>query len=120
MTVREHIERFNRSLNPKPVLSKEEIESIRDSVSDPTGLQPFMLKRIEHGEDLEGEVEHLQAAEQEERRVAEAARALRIAADEKEHRYTVKWNQINLSVAITAALFGLGGLIVSLVNMFTT
>ena len=42
MTVREHIERFNRSLNPKPVLSKEEIESIRDSVSDPTGLQPFM------------------------------------------------------------------------------
>lgn len=44
MTVREHIERFNRSLNPKPVLSKEEIESIRDSVSDPTGLQPFMKK----------------------------------------------------------------------------
>ena len=116
MTVREHIERFNRSLNPKPVLSKEEIESIRDSVSDPTGLQPFMKKR----DDLQEQVEQLQAALQEQIRLAEEERALRIAADEKEHRYTVKWNRINLSVAITAALFGLGGLIVSLVNMFTT
>ena len=120
MTVREHIERFNCSLNPKPVLSKEEIESIRDSVSDPTGLQPFMKKRIEQSEDLQEQVEQLQAALQEQIRLAEEERALRTAADEKEHRYTVKWNRINLSVAITAALFGLGGLIVSLVNMFTT
>lgn len=120
MTVREHIDRFNHVLNPKPVLSKEEIESIRDSVSDPTGLQPFMKKRIEQSDDLQEQVEQLQAALQEQIRLAEEERALRIAADEKEHRYTVKWNRINLSVAITAALFGLGGLIVSLVNMFTT
>ena len=108
MTVREHIDRFNRALNPKPVLSEEEIESIRDRVSDPTGLQPFMKKRIEQSDDLQEQVEQLQAALQEQIRLAE------------EHRYTVKWNRINLSVAITAALFGLGGLIVSLVNMFTT
>lgn len=65
MTVREHIERFNRALNPKSVLSEEEIKSIRDSVSDPTGLQPFMKKRIEQSDDLQEQVEQLQAALQE-------------------------------------------------------
>lgn len=120
MTVREHIDRFNRALNPKPVLSEEEIESIRDSVSDPTGLQPFMKKRIEQSDDLQEQVEQLQVALQEQIRFSEEERALRIAADEKEHQYAVKWNRINLSVAVAAALFGLGGFILSLVNMFTS
>lgn len=120
MNLHDHMERFNKALNPEPIMSDETIKSIRDSVSDPTALKPFMQKRIEQSDDLQEQVEQLQAALQEQIRFAEEERALRIAADEKEHQYTVKWNRINLFVAVAAALFGLGGFILSLVNMFTS
>lgn len=65
MNLHERMEIFNRALNPEPIMSDETIKSIRDSVSDPTGLKPFMKKRIEQSDDLQEQVDQLQAALQE-------------------------------------------------------
>ena len=46
----------------------------------------------------------------------EAERQLRQKADEEEHRFTLKWNRINLAVALSGVLFGLAGFLVALLK----
>lgn len=67
------------------------------------------LRRIEQEAELEFR-ESIQNQMDEERR-------LRAESDEKEHQFTLKWNRINLTVAIIGVLFGFSGFVVGLLAL---
>lgn len=60
MKLRESIKIFDSSSNQESILSDEAIRNIRDSVSDPTRLQPFIKRQIEQNDDLQEQIEQLQ------------------------------------------------------------
>lgn len=47
-------------------------------------------------------------------------RRLREESDEKEHKFTLKWNRINLTVALIGVLFGIAGFVVGLLALLAT
>jgi hypothetical protein len=70
------------------------------------------LKNIEQEAELEFR-ESIQNQMDEERR-------LREESDEKEHKFTLKWNRINLTVALIGVLFGIAGFVVGLLALLAT
>lgn len=70
------------------------------------------LKTIEQEAELEFR-ESIQNQMNEERR-------LRAESDEQEHQFTLKWNRINLTVAIIGVLFGFAGFVVGLLALLAT
>lgn len=67
------------------------------------------LRRIEQEAELEFRESMLKQLEDEQ--------TARQKADEEEHRFTQRWNRINLAVAVFAALVGVAGFVVSLVAL---
>ena len=126
MTFKDSIDLSNRFAGLDSFrLSDEDKKALRRSLSDPTGLKPFLEQQIEqndtHTEQIEHlkvalqkqieqndthtqQIEQLQAALQKQMLDAAEERRLREIADKEEHQFTLKWNRINLAVAIGAAL----------------
>jgi hypothetical protein len=69
------------------------------------------LRRIEQEAELEFRESMLKQLEDE--------RQQREKSDVEERRFALKWNRINLAVAIFAALVGTAGLVLSLVSILS-
>lgn len=67
------------------------------------------LRRIEQEAELEFRETVLKQLDEE--------RQQRGKSDAEEHKFTLKWNRINLAVAVFAALVGVAGLVVALVAL---
>lgn len=84
----------------------------------PTGLKPFIQEQVKQADEINERIQNLQVSLREQISLSHEERALRIKADVEEHSFTVKWNRINLTVALVGALIGFAGLIVALVSLF--
>ena len=142
MTFKDSIDFHNRVAELDSFrLSDEDKEALHRSLSDPTGLKPFLEQQIEqndqHTEQIEHlkaalqkqieqndthtqQIEQLQAALQKQILDAEEECRLRETADKEEHQFTLKWNWRNLTVAIAGVLFGLAGFVVGLLALLAT
>lgn len=129
MTFKDSIDFHNRVAELDSFrLSDEDKEALHRSLSDPTGLRPFLEQQIEqndqHTEQIEHlkaalqkqieqndthtqQIEQLQAALQKQIHDAEEERRLRETADKEEHEYTQTWYIRNFIVAIIAVLLAL-------------
>lgn len=129
MTFKDSIDFHNRVAELDSFrLSDEDKEALHRSLSDPTGLKPFLEQQIEqndqHTEQIEHlkaalqkqieqndthtqQIEQLQAALQKQIHDAEEERRLRETADKEEHEYTQTWYIRNFIVAIIAVLLAL-------------
>ena len=103
-----------------PLLSEEVKDTLLELSTDPTGLKPYMGKQIEQNDTHTEQIEHLKAALQKQIVDAAEERCLREIADKEEHQFTLKWNRINLTVAIAGVLFGLAGFVVGLLALLAT
>lgn len=83
-------------------------------------LKTALQKQIEQNDTHTQQIEQLQAALQKQILDAEEERRLRETADKEEHQFTLKWNRINLTVAIAGVLFGLAGFVVGLLALLAT
>ena len=83
-------------------------------------LKAALQKQIEQNDTHTQQIEQLQAALQKQILDAAEERCLREIADKEEHQFTLKWNRINLTVAIAGVLFGLAGFVVGLLALLAT
>ena len=129
MTFKDSIDLHNRVAELDSFrLSDEEKEALHRSLSDPTGLKPFLEQQIEQNDQHTEQIEHLKAALQKQieqndthtqqieqlqealqKQILNAAeeRRLREMADKEEHEYTQTWYIRNFIVAIIAVLLAL-------------
>lgn len=121
MTFKDSIDFHNRVAELDSFrLSDEDKEALHRSLSDPTSLKPFLKQQIEQNDTHTQQIEQLQAALQKQILDAEEECRLRETADKEEHQFTLKWNRINLTVAIAGVLFGLAGFVVGLLALLAT
>lgn len=129
MTFKDSIDLHNRVAELDSFrLSDEDKEALHRSLSDPTGLKPFLEQQIEQNDQHTEQIEHLKAALQKQieqndthtqqieqlqealqKQILNAAeeRRLREMADKEEHEYTQTWYIRNFIVAIIAVLLAL-------------
>lgn len=132
MTFKDSIDLHNRVAELDSFrLSDEDKEALHRSLSDPTGLKPFLEQQIEQNDQHTEQIEHLKSALQKQieqndthtrqieqlqaalqKQILDAAeeRRLRETADKEEHEYTQTWYIRNFIVAIIAVLLALASL----------
>lgn len=129
MTFKDSIDLHNRVAELDSFrLSDEDKEALHRSLSDPTGLKPFLEQQIEQNDQHTEQIEHLKSALQKQieqndthtqqieqlqaalqKQILDAVeeRRLRETADKEEHEYTQTWYIRNFIVAIIAVLLAL-------------
>lgn len=78
------------------------------------------IDRQEHTAAVSEQIKRIKAIESQlaaQVKLSELERIARIRGDAEERQFTVKWNRINLTVAILGVLFGCAGFVVALIAL---
>lgn len=99
-------------------LPQETLDTMHESIADPTGLKPFMNEQIEQYDILIKQMDMLQASLQEQFAFIKQEQTDRIEGDIANMKYAKIWNRRNFIISSAAMLFAFGGFVISLLEHF--